>query len=126
MTTTAPTAAHKKSIDTPDEVLTFEKGIVHMVTVDGITFDRAVFEPGWRWSESVKPIAQTESCEFPHRFFVTEGSLHVRMDDGTELEATPGDAVMIGPNHDAWVTSDGPCVMWGIDGADTDFGKPTS
>ena len=74
-------------------------------TVEGIAFDRAVFEPGWKWSEHVKPIAGTESCEFPHRFIVTEGSLHIRMDDGTELDVGPGEAAVVPPGHDAWVSA---------------------
>ncbi len=122
--TETTTKAAKKSIEAPDEVLDFTKGRVHIVTIGGVSFDRAVFEPGWRWSEHMKQTAQTESCEFPHRFFVTEGSLHVRMDDGTELEVTPGDAAVVAPGHDAWVSSDVPCVMWGIDGEDQDWGKP--
>src|SRR5690349_18920699 len=123
-TTTTATSAAKKSLDEPEEVMEFPKGRVHVVTVGGIPFDRAVFEPGWKWSEHVKPLAGTTSCEFPHRFIVTEGSLHVRMDDGVELDIGPGDAAIIAPGHDAWVTSDGPCVMYGIDGDDADFGKP--
>lgn len=122
----ATTIATKKSMDDPDEVLDLVRGRVNLVTLGDVTFDRSVFEPGWKWSEHVKPTAQTESCEFPHRFFVTAGSLHVRMDDGTELEALPGDAVIIGPGHDAWVSSDVPCVLWGIEGEDQEWGKPTS
>lgn len=122
--TNATTIAIKKSMAEPDDVLELTKGRVHLVTLGDVTFDRAVFEPGWKWSEHVKPTAKTDSCEFPHRFFVTEGSIHVRMDDGTELEALPGDAVVIGPGHDAWISSEVPCVMWGIDGDDHDFGRP--
>ena len=120
------TTAMKKSIDEPDEVLEFPNGRVNLVTVGNVTFDRSVFEPGWKWSDHVKPIAKTDSCEFPHRGFITEGTLHVRMDDGSEFDAGPGDAVVIPPGHDAWVTSDVALVMWGIDGDDQDFGKPTS
>jgi uncharacterized cupin superfamily protein len=126
MTTSTTATAAKKSLDTPDDVMEFTKGRVHVVTVGGIAFDRAVFEPGWKWSEHVKPIAGTDSCEFPHRFIVIEGSLHIRMDDGTEIEVGPGDAAVVPPGHDAWVSSDGPCTMYGIDGDDADFGKPAS
>ena len=123
MTTTQARAA-KRSLEDPDEVMAFPNGRVHLVSVEGTAFDRAVFQPGWRWSNDVKPTAKTESCEFEHRFIVTEGSLHVRMDDGSELDVGPGDAAVIPPGHDAWVSSDVPCVMVGIDGADKDFGKP--
>ncbi len=84
MTTT--TTAAKKSIDTPDEVREFDKGRIDLVTIGDTTFFRAVFEPGWRWSTSVKPIAGTESCEMPDASFVAAGSLHIVMDDGTELD----------------------------------------
>ena len=124
MTETATTAT--KSFDDPDEVIDLGKGTVHIVTLGGVVFDRSVFEPGWKWSEHVKPTAGTDTCEFPHRLIVTEGSIHVVMDDGTELDLGPGDAAVIGPGHDAWVSSDVPCVAWGIDSPDEDYGKPTA
>ena len=122
MTTT--TTAAKRSIDTPDEVREFDKGRLELVVLDGVTFGRAVFEPGWRWSESVKPIAQTDSCELPHRGFVTSGALHVQMDDGTELDVTAGDVVVIPAGHDAWVVGDEACVMYDFGGDDDDYAKP--
>lgn len=118
--------AMRKSMDEPDEVVDFGKGRAHILKLDNVTFDRTVFEPGWKWSVHIKPIAQTETCEFPHRFFVTEGSIHICMDDGRDFEAGPGDAVVIGPGHDAWVSSEVPCVLWGIDSEDQDYGKPKS
>ena len=116
--------AAKRSIDTPDEVREFDKGRIEMITLDDLVFGRTVFEPGWKWSESVKPIAQTESCEFPHRMFVASGSLHIRMDDGTELDVTAGDVVVIDPGHDAWVTGNEPCIMYDFGGDDADYAKP--
>ena len=116
--------AAKKSIDTPDEVREFDKGRIEMVTLDDLIFGRTVFEPGWKWSECVKPIAHTQSCEFPHRMFVASGSIHIRMDDGTELDAATGDVVIIDPGHDAWVTSAEPCVMYDFGGGDADYAKP--
>jgi hypothetical protein len=120
---TATTAA-KKSIDMPDEVRTFDKGRIELVTLGDVVFCRSVFEPGWRWSTSIKPIAQTESCELPHAVFIVSGSMHIRMDDGTELDATSGDVVVIGPGHDAWVTSSEPCMTYDFGGEDEDFAKP--
>jgi hypothetical protein len=122
MTTT--TTAAKKSIETPDEVREFDHGRIDLVTIGGTTLFRAVFEPGWRWSVSVKPIAGTESCEMPHASFVAAGSLHIVMDDGTELDVGPGDLMVIAPGHDAWVTSDEPCVMYDFGGEDADYAKP--
>lgn len=100
-----------KNLDTPDEKRSFEHGDVNLVTIAGATIGRAVFNPGWKWSTDVKPIAGTASCEAPHTGYVISGRMHVRMDDGTEGEAGPGDAVVISPGHDAWVVGDEPCVM---------------
>jgi hypothetical protein len=80
------------------------------VEVAGHTIGRAVFEPGWKWSENVKPIAGTDSCQVLHTGYYVSGRLHVRMDDGTEMECGPGDAYMTPPGHHAWVVGDGPVV----------------
>jgi hypothetical protein len=118
------TSIMKKSIDTPDEVREFPHGRIEMVTVGDLVFGRSTFEPGWKWSESVKPIAQTDSCEFPHQLFLQSGRMHVRMDDGTELEIGPGDVVVIGPGHDAWVVGDEPAIGYDFGGEDEDYALP--
>ncbi len=79
----------KKSLNTPDEMRSFPKGKVELVTLSGITFGRATFQPGWKWSESVKPLVKTTSCEAPHTQYIISGRLRVRMDDGTEEEFGP-------------------------------------
>jgi quercetin dioxygenase-like cupin family protein len=91
-----------KSLDAPDETRPFEKGRAELVTLGGVTVGRAVLEPGWRWSEHVKPIAGTSSCEVAHTGYVVSGRLRVVMDDGSEGDAGPGDAFVIPPGHDAW------------------------
>ena len=85
----------------------------HAVVADagGITMMRTVFEPGWRWSEDVAPLAGTTSCQIRHLGYVLSGSMHVRMDDGTEADLTPGDLIDLAPGHDAWVTGDTACEM---------------
>jgi uncharacterized cupin superfamily protein len=113
-----------KNIDTPDEARTFDKGKVEIVTLGDVTFARATFQPGWRWSECVKPIVKTESCEVHHKTFVLSGHLAVRMDDGTEVQAAPGDVVVIAAGHDAWVVGDEPCVAIDFDEASKDYAKP--
>jgi len=102
-----------KNFDSPDEVRPFEgKGEGRVVDVDGHVVGKGVFEPGWRWSNNVKPIANTDSCQAPHLVYCVSGRMTVRMDDGTELEIGPGDAASIAPGHDAWVDEGGePCVM---------------
>jgi len=101
-----------KSFDSPDETRPFEgKGEAKVVTVGGQAVLKGVFEPGWRWSENVKPIAGTDSCQAPHLLYCTAGRMKVAMDDGTETEIGPGDVATIAPGHDAWIVGDEKCVM---------------
>ena len=95
-----------KSFDSPDETRMPPNARIDIVNLTGYTLARARFEPGWRWSESVKPIAGTESCQFTHVGTVIQGRLGVRLDDGTELEIKAGDAYTIPPGHDGWVVGD--------------------
>ena len=105
----APTEV--KSFDTPDEVRPFEgKGQAEIVNVAGHTVGRGTFEPGWKWSENVKPIAGTDSCQVSHLGYVVSGRMRVYMDDGSEGEVGPGDVMAIAPGHDAEVVGDEPCV----------------
>jgi len=97
-----------KSFSSPDETRTFEKGKLELVSVGGATVGRALLEPGWRWSEHVKPIAKTQSCEAPHYQYHVQGTLRVIMDDGTEKECKAGDVSLLPPGHDAWVVGDEP------------------
>jgi mannose-6-phosphate isomerase-like protein (cupin superfamily) len=105
-------SAEKKSVDTPDQVREMPHGKIDVVTMGPATFMRAVYQPGWRWSESAKPIMKTDSCEAMHHLIVQSGSLHVSMNDGTTLDIGPGDAAVIAPGHDAWVTGDEPVVIY--------------
>jgi hypothetical protein len=101
-----------KSFASPDEVRPFEgKGKADVVNVAGRAVGRGTFEPGWRWSENVKPIAGTDSCQVSHLGYCISGRMKVIMDDGTEGECGPGDVVAIPPGHDAEVVGDEPCVF---------------
>lgn len=101
-----------KHFDTPEEKRPFaDKGAADVVTLGGKSVLKARFEPGWRWSEHVRPIVGTESCESPHFFYVLSGRLHVLMDDGTEGETGANDVTRIDPGHDAWVVGEEPCVV---------------
>ena len=106
-----------QNFDTPDETREFDKGRLAVITLGDATVGRATFEPGWRWSECVKPIAGTDSCQAAHLGYVESGRMHVVMDDGTEADAGPGDLVNIAPGHDAWIVGDGPCVVIDFEGA---------
>ncbi len=103
--------AELKSFAKPDEVREFPKGRLELVKVGGATVGRAVFQPGWRWSTSVQPIAKTKSCEAPHFQYHVSGVLKVRMDDGSEFECLPGDVSLLPPGHDGWVVGDEPVVV---------------
>jgi hypothetical protein len=87
----------------PEEIREFPLGRLELVTLGGITFGRARFEPGWKWSTSVKALVKTHSCEAPHLQYHLSGRLRVVMDDGSEAEFGPGQVSLIPPGHDAWV-----------------------
>ena len=72
-------------------------------------------QPGWSWSECIKPIVGTESCQAHHVGTVVSGQLRVRHDDGTEVQVGPGDAYVIEPGHDAWVVGSEPVVGYEFD-----------
>jgi hypothetical protein len=99
-------------------------GESEILTVGGAEIGRLVFEPGWRWSTDVKPIAGTDSCEAPHFQYHVSGRLAIRMDDGTELVAQPGDITSLPSGHDAWVVGDEPAVVVDWYGAST-YANPT-
>jgi hypothetical protein len=99
--------------DSPDETRTPAKTRVDVVrTAGGATAARLVFEPGWKWSECVKPVAGTDRCQVHHVGFIQSGTMHVLHDDGTELELGPGKAYEILPGHDAWVVGEEGCVAF--------------
>jgi quercetin dioxygenase-like cupin family protein len=103
----------RMSLDAPEETRPFEDGMgkLELVNLEAGPVGRATFQPGWRWSEHVKPIAQTESSRAAHMGYVISGRMRVAMDDGLEMEFGPGDFSMIPPGHDAWIVGDQPCVM---------------
>lgn len=112
-----------RNLDTPDEIRKFANGEFGVVTLPGTIVGRAVFQPGWRWSNDVKPMAGTESCEAAHTGYIISGQMHVMMDDGAEADFGPGDAFVISAGHDAWIVSDEPCVALDWSAA-ADYAKP--
>ncbi len=102
--------AHKR-FEVPEETRPFPHGRAEIVTVGGAEVGRLVFEPGFRWSNDVRPIANTASCEAPHFQYHVSGQLAIRMDDGTEFVAGPGDVTSLPSGHDAWVVGDEPVVV---------------
>jgi hypothetical protein len=108
-----------KNLDAPEETRSFTNGRMDLVEVAGVTVGRALFEPGWRWSNDVKPIAGTDSCQVAHTGYVLSGRMHIVMDDGTEGEVGPGDAIVLSPGHDAWIVGDEPCILLDWSGSAT-------
>ena len=92
--------------DSPDETRTPDKTRVDVVRMGDATAARFTFEPGWKWSDCVKPVAGTDSCQARHVGVVHSGRLHVVHEDGSEADFGPGDAYLIEPGHDAWVVGD--------------------
>ena len=95
-----------RSLDAAEDTQTFDKGKAEIVTVAGATVRRSTFQPGWRWSESVKKLAGTDSCRIHHLGYAMSGHLRVKTDEGSEQEITAGDAYNIPPGHDGWVVGD--------------------
>jgi hypothetical protein len=116
----------KKSFDSADEVRTPDKDRIEVVDLGSATAMRMTAQPGWRWSESVKPVVGTDSCRARHVGTVTAGTLRVRHDDGSEQDLGPGAAYVIEPGHDAWVTSSEPFVAYEFESATAEtYAKPS-
>lgn len=99
-----------RSMDAPDETRTPDKTMVSVVHLGGATVARITAQPGWRWSECIKPVVGTESCQAAHLGYVVSGRIHIAHTDGTETDLGAGEAYRIDPGHDAWVLGDEPLV----------------
>ena len=107
-----------KSFDSPDETRPFQgKGEARVVNIGGQAVGKATFEPGWKWSENVKPIAQTDSCQVSHLGYILSGRIHIQMDDGSEEELGPGQVGAVPSGHDAWTVGDEAVVYLDITGS---------
>jgi hypothetical protein len=111
-----------KTFARPDETRAFPKGKAEIINIGGGSVGRLVFQPGWRWSNDVKPLAKTTSCEAPHFQYHVSGRLAILMDDGKEFIAGPGEVTALPSGHDAWVIGDEPVVVVDWCGA-SEYGK---
>lgn len=102
--------AVSRSFDRPDEVVEFPKITSQIVELGDLTVGRFVSEPGWRWSEHVRPIVGGEWCQARHVGFIVSGTLGIDFPDGTSLAFEPGDVFDIPPGHDGYTIGDEPCV----------------
>jgi len=103
-------ALEVKNFKNPDEVRTLPKIIGKILNIGEHTLMHGTFEPGWKWSECVKPTVGTPSCQVHHVMYIISGRMIVKMNDGTEKEFGPGDFGIIPPGHDAWVIGDENCI----------------
>lgn len=99
-----------KSMDQPDESRTPEKTSVGVVHLGDATLGRFILQPGWKWSDCIKPVAGTDTCQAAHLGYAVSGKIHIAATDGTEADLGPGDAYRLEPGHDAWVVGDEPFV----------------
>jgi quercetin dioxygenase-like cupin family protein len=113
----APTQSVAKNLARPDETRSFPHGRLDLVKVGDLAFGKFTLEPGWRWSEHVKPVAKTEACQVHHNGYIVSGRMRVRMQDGSEIEVGPGDVFVCPPGHDAWIVGSEPCVCYDFSGA---------
>lgn len=115
----------QRNFNSADETRKFQAhGHVDVVTLGDFTIGRGTYEPGWKWSNDVKPIAGTQSCQVRHTGVFLSGRMTVRADDGTEVTYGPGDVFVMEPGHDAWVEGDEPTIMF--DTGVAAYAKPAS
>ncbi len=107
-----------RSHDTPDEVRTPSKTRVEIVQLEGFTIGRFTFEPGWRWSDCIQPVVNTDHCQLSHVGYALSGRITVQMQDGLQKTITAGESYTIPPGHDAWVEGDVPFVALEVISAD--------
>ncbi len=100
----------RRRFSEPSDVRTIPRGRIEIVELDDTVVGRMIYEPGWRWSVDVQPIAGTPTCQYHHLGVTLSGRCRAQMTDGTELEIGPGDVFEIPPGHDAWVVGDVPWV----------------
>jgi len=103
--------AEYKGFKEPDEVRTFEKGKLELITIGGASIGLLTLQPGWKWSQHVKPLVKTSWCEAPHFQYQLSGRLHIAMADGTEFELVGGQVSYLPAGHDAWVVGEEPVVI---------------
>lgn len=111
-----------RSFNAPDEVRKFEKGKVELVNVGGVMIGRATFEPGWKWSTCVKPIAKTDNCMAAHFGYQISGTMVTKLAGGNEVTSKAGDVLSIPPGHDGWVVGNETVVVLDFQGM-ANYGK---
>ncbi len=122
---TQHTAITKRSYDEPDVRRTPPNAVVDVVHLGNIASARLTLQPGWRWSESIKPIVGTDLCQVHHVGVVLTGTMAVTHGEET-MELGPGDTYVIEPGHDAWVVGDAEFVGYEFDSSAAETYATTS
>jgi hypothetical protein len=114
-----------RGFNAPKETRPFKAhGKVELVELRGGLAGRGTFEPGWKWSEDVKPIAGTDSCRAAHTGYVISGRMHIAFDDGSAIDVGPGDVFYMPPGHDAWTVGNDACVLVDFSGVEN-YARPS-
>jgi hypothetical protein len=117
---------HSKSFDSPDETRTPDKTKIDVIDLGGAKAARFTMQPGWRWTECIKPVVGGDSCQARHLGVVTSGKMHIVHNDGTESDIGTGEAYRIDPGHDAWVVGDEPFVGFEFESSAAEtYAKPS-
>ena len=112
-----------KSHDKPDEVRAPDKTRVEVVRLEGFTIGRFTLQPGWRWSQCIKPVVKTDTCQVAHVGYAVSGRLTLKMNDGSQMTIVPGMSYTIPAGHDAWVEGNEPFVAIEVMSAEI-YAKP--
>jgi ethanolamine utilization protein EutQ (cupin superfamily) len=107
-----------KRFNSPDETRNFDNGAFEVVTIGATTIGRATYEPGWKWSRDVGPVAGTATCQVEHVGMVVSGRAMIAMDDGEQRVVEVGDVFHVPTGHDSWVVGDEPYVSLHFLGAE--------
>jgi hypothetical protein len=113
-----------RSFEKADEVREFPNGAADILQVGDAEIGRLTLQPGWRWSNDVKPIAGTDLCQARHTGYVISGTMIVEASDGSEARLTAGDVYLIEPGHDAWVVGEDPCLTVDFSPSMTEYARP--
>lgn len=111
-----------KNFTKPDETRILPKTKIEIINLGDSTIMRATFQPGWKWTECLKPTVGTESCMVPHLNIIISGRIKITMEDGTEKILGPGDVAAIAPGHTAEVIGNEACVAFDFVGGPA-YGK---
>src|SRR5262245_43634683 len=96
-----------RTFDNPDEIREMTRGRFEIVRIGGMTVGRAIYEPGWKWSEHAGPPLGLTRCTVEHVCLVLEGAAVVAMDGGRILEVKAGMLFYVPAQpHDSWVVGD--------------------